>query len=31
LHAEVHIPSGFSVKRHEVVLYGACRECSVLT
>ncbi len=28
LHSDVHIPSGFSVKRHEVVLYGACHECS---
>ncbi len=28
LHADVDVLPGFSVKRHEVVLYGACRECA---
>lgn len=31
LHTDVRNPSGFSVKRHAVVLYGDCRECSVNT
>lgn len=29
LRVSAHVPSGFSIQRHEVVLYGQCRECSV--
>lgn len=28
LHIEHLVPPGFAMKRHEVVLYGSCRECS---
>lgn len=27
LHTESPLPLGFAVHRHEVVLYGACRDC----
>lgn len=28
LHIENLVPKGFTMKRHEVVLYGSCKECS---
>ena len=28
LHTEMRLPRGFSVTRHEVVLYGACEDCA---
>jgi Fe2+ or Zn2+ uptake regulation protein len=27
LRVDAHVPSGFAIKRHEVVLYGHCSEC----
>jgi Fur family ferric uptake transcriptional regulator len=27
LRVDAHVPHGFSIKRHEVVLYGHCNEC----
>jgi Fur family ferric uptake transcriptional regulator len=28
LHVGADVPAGFSIKRHEVVLYGQCKACS---
>ncbi len=29
LRVDAHVPAGFSIQRHEVVLYGQCNSCSV--
>jgi Fur family ferric uptake transcriptional regulator len=29
LRVDARVPAGFLIKRHEVVLYGQCNECSV--
>ena len=29
LRVDAHVSGGFSIKRHEVVLYGSCNECQV--